>query len=80
MTWFMRSHPSFLTDSPWTPIHGAGSTSTGAGELTATDDRFCVYDSLSRQYGYKEAWVKKLINELKDPETYETVSCYRSGD
>ena len=39
---------------------------TGAGERTATDDRYCVYDSLSSQYGYKKAWVRKLIKELKD--------------
>lgn len=52
---------------------------TNAGEPTATDDRYCLYDSLSRQYGYKKAWVKKLIRELKDPDTYETISGYSSG-
>src|SRR5690606_21309029 len=29
---------------------------TGSAEPTATDDRYCVYDSLGRQYGYTEAW------------------------
>jgi len=54
--------------------------STNSGEPTATDDRYCIYDSLSKQYGYKRAWVKKLVRELKDPETYETISGYRMGN
>lgn len=53
---------------------------TNAGEPTATDDRYCVYDSLSRQYGYKKAWVKKLIRDLKEPETYNAIAGFRPGE
>lgn len=28
-----------------------------------TDEKYCVYDSLSRSYGYTEAWVKHLIKQ-----------------
>lgn len=43
------------------------------GDPAETDSRHCVYDSLSRQYGYKEAWVKKLVRDLSDPDTFEAV-------
>ena len=45
----------------------------GAKEVDATDDRYCVFDRLSRGYGYTQAWVEKIIRELSKPATYEKV-------
>lgn len=45
----------------------------GAKEQDATDDRYCIFDRLSRGYGYTEAWVEKIVRDLSKPETYERV-------
>ncbi|MFN3254412.1 MAG: DUF3644 domain-containing protein [Ilumatobacter sp.] len=45
----------------------------GAKELDATDDRYCIFDRLSRGYGYTQAWVEKIVRDLSKPATYETV-------
>jgi hypothetical protein len=39
-----------------------------------TDDRYCVWDEPHSDYLYTHAWVKKLIKDLADPETFETVT------
>jgi hypothetical protein len=42
---------------------------TNAADPTRTVARFCVYDRAHRDYLYTEAWVSKLLEELrKDPE------------
>ena len=44
-----------------------------AAEPEATDPRYCKWDRLSNGYGYTRAWVDKLVDELSDPATYETI-------
>jgi hypothetical protein len=39
-----------------------------------TDERYCLYDQLSRSYGYTEAWVKWLINRCATVEGFEAVT------
>jgi hypothetical protein len=46
----------------------------GTDDPTATDPRYCFYDEMHEDYGYTEAWVKKLVRELGDPETFEEVT------
>ena len=41
-------------------------------ENTRTD--FCIYDELSKGYGYTEAWVKYLCRKLADPLEYQAVT------
>jgi hypothetical protein len=41
--------------------------------LDATDDRYCIYDRLSRGYGYRQAWVEKIVRDLSKPTSYEKV-------
>lgn len=45
----------------------------GAGEADATDQALCRFDRLLKSYGYTQAWVDKLVNELSDPEVYKLV-------
>ena len=42
-----------------------------------TDQQYCRWDRLLKGYGYTQAWVQKLIEELSDPSTYEAVVGYR---
>ena len=44
-----------------------------AADPAGTNKDFCCWDRLSGGYGYKQAWVKKLVQELSDPKTYEQV-------
>lgn len=46
----------------------------GATDPTATNPTFCVWDQLSRGYGYTKAWVKFLIKEMSNPATYRDVA------
>lgn len=46
----------------------------GAASPEATDSRYCVYDSAHGDYLYTEAWVRKLITELADPERFTEVT------
>jgi hypothetical protein len=39
-----------------------------------TDARYCVWDEPHRDYLYTDAWVKKLIRDLADPERFERVT------
>lgn len=39
-----------------------------------TDTRYCVWDEPHRDYLYTDAWVKKLIRDLTNPETFERVT------
>lgn len=46
---------------------------TDAAERDATDPRYCRYDRLSNGYGYTQAWIDKLVDDLSDPDVYERV-------
>jgi hypothetical protein len=39
-----------------------------------TDERYCIYDELSRSYGYTEAWVKWLIRKCATADEFEAVT------
>jgi hypothetical protein len=39
-----------------------------------TDDRYCIWDEPHKDYLYTDAWVKKLIKDLADPEKFEKVT------
>ena len=39
-----------------------------------TDEKYCLYDQLSRSYGYTEAWVKWLIRHCSTAEGFEAVT------
>ena len=47
---------------------------TGAARPELTDDRYCVWDEPHGDYLYTDAWVKKLIKDVADPKTFETVT------
>ena len=38
-----------------------------------TDSRYCVYDALSGRYGYRPAWVEKLVREFAIEGRYEEI-------
>lgn len=46
----------------------------GAVDPTACDARYCVYDQMHKDYGYRPEWVEFLIQQLSDPATYELVT------
>lgn len=46
---------------------------SGDSEPAATDPEFCVYDKLSRSYGYTEQWIDYLVAELSDADRYQQV-------
>ena len=39
-----------------------------------TDSQYCLYDDLSKSYGYTEAWVRHLCAKLGDSREYERVT------
>jgi hypothetical protein len=39
-----------------------------------TDDRYCIWDEPHKDYLYTDAWVKKLIKDLADPQRFEKVT------
>jgi hypothetical protein len=39
-----------------------------------TDERYCVYDEPHSDYLYTDAWVRKPVKDLADPETFERVA------
>ncbi len=39
-----------------------------------TDERYCLYDELSRSYGYTEAWVKWLIKRCTTADGFEVAT------
>ena len=38
-----------------------------------TDQKYCIGDRISGRYLYTDAWVKRLIRELSNPDTFEKV-------
>jgi hypothetical protein len=47
---------------------------SGAPRTEVTDDRYCVWDEPHADYLYTDAWIRKLIRDLADPETFATVT------
>lgn len=47
---------------------------TGATRPELTNDRYCLYDEPHQDYLYTDAWVKKLVGELRDAQTFERVT------
>lgn len=45
--------------------------SVGAARPELTDDRYCLWDEPHSDYLYTDAWVRKLVRELKDPIAFE---------
>lgn len=45
-----------------------------AADPTACDPRYCVYDHMHGDYGYKPAWVEFLVEKLADPATYDLIT------
>jgi len=39
-----------------------------------TDSRYCVWDEPHSDYLYTDAWIRKLVRELRDPEVFERVT------
>lgn len=39
-----------------------------------TDARYCLYSAVYDSYTYSEAWVRKLVAELQDPEVFQRVT------
>lgn len=38
------------------------------------DEKYCIYDALSRSYGYTEAWVEWLVRHCSNEEGFEEVT------
>ena len=38
-----------------------------------TDSRYCVYDSMNKNYGYTQAWVDFLIGKMSDEDEYNSL-------
>ncbi len=49
----------------------------GSHQPELTIQLYCRWDRLMKAYGYTQAWVDKLVEELSDPATYESVVGYR---
>lgn len=47
--------------------------SGGAAKPAATDERYCVWDEPHYDYLYTDAWVKKLIKALADPQKFSEI-------
>lgn len=39
-----------------------------------TDAAYCVYDELSNSYGYRQAWVEKLVREFSVDDRYQEIT------
>lgn len=46
---------------------------TGAAKPELTEQKYCVYDEPHGDYVYTDAWVSLLVEELADPDRFETV-------
>lgn len=46
---------------------------SASSEPETTDERYCKWDRLMQGYGYTRAWVDKLLSDLSNAETYESV-------
>ena len=38
-----------------------------------TDSRYCVYDSMNKNYGYTQAWVDFLVEKMSDEDEYNSL-------
>ena len=50
--------------------------SGGSDQPELTNQQYCRWDRLMRAHGYTQAWVDKLVEELKNPATYQAVVGY----
>jgi hypothetical protein len=66
--------PFTITDHTSAWRHFGVRPPTDADRPELTDERYCVWDEPHGDYLYTEAWVKKLIKDLKDPDTYEDIT------
>jgi hypothetical protein len=41
-----------------------------------TNERYCVWDEPHGDYLYTEAWVKKLVKDLRDPKKFKLVTTH----
>lgn len=48
----------------------------GSDHPELTNQQYCRWDRLLRGYGYTQAWIDKLVEELKNPTTYQAVVGY----
>ena len=46
---------------------------TGSAHPERTDSKYCVYDSMNKNYGYTQAWVDFLIEKMKDDNEYNSL-------
>lgn len=46
----------------------------GAAHPERTDEKYCMYNALSRSYGYTEAWVKYLIKQCATAEGFQAAT------
>jgi hypothetical protein len=46
----------------------------GADKPELTDDRHCVWDEPHRDYLYTDAWIRKLVKDLANAETFKEVT------
>jgi hypothetical protein len=46
----------------------------GSARPEATDERYCVWDEPHEDYLYTDAWVRKLVRDLADPQRFEEVT------
>jgi hypothetical protein len=51
--------------------HFSARPGKGASDPAACDTRYCIYDSVHRDYVYNSEWVTHLIKSLSDPPTYD---------
>lgn len=54
--------------------HFGARPAQGAARPEATDERYCVWDEPHADYLYTDAWVKKLVRELRSPDGFEAVA------
>jgi hypothetical protein len=45
----------------------------GSPSPEKTDYRYCVYDKMHNDYGYTQAWVDYLIENLRDPKEFDSL-------
>jgi len=46
----------------------------GSDKPEKTKAKYCVYDTVHRDYVYTQEWVELLCKELADPAKYQTVT------
>jgi hypothetical protein len=47
---------------------------SGAARPEVTDDRYCVWDEPHGDYLYTDAWARRLVRDVADPDVFEKVT------